>query len=648
LPGFVRGHGDTPKVDYGEPEEKMRPRQTCKSSKRQNKLRRFQLGGIESLEPRVLFSTYTVTSLADDGTTGTLRWAVQQASADAGPDTIDFASGVTGTITLTQGDLEFTGGNTTVVGPGSDQLTISGGGATSDLRVDPLATVSFSGLSINDGADFLGSGIDNLGSVSLSDCILSNNVSSSGLGGAIFDSGTLSVTDSTFSNNTGSYGGAIYADGDTLTISGSTFSDNSTDTDGGAIDADFASVNIVNSTFAGNSTAGEGGAIFATGGSVTITNSTLSTNSAGTDGGGIHVDPGSGDVTLYNTIVAGNTLSDGVTPSDIDGTLDQSLSAGQTASSNNLVGTGGSGGLINGTAGNLVGVANADLGPLQDNGGPTQTMALLSGSPAANAGNNSLAVDANGVALANDQRDVGYPRVIGGVVDIGAVESPFLPAVPSTQATPTLTVSSVTATEGKRVKLTATLLGTDSAALKHQTITFTLDGQVVGTARTNCQGEATLRVRLDNIAPGSYAGGVVANFSGNTDYSAAQATAALTINEAPIEARCPDISTCGAQTQLLAEFTQDTSGAAASDYTATINWGDGSADTMATITAEPFCGHWFVLSGKHSYAAVTVKTTYDVTVTITPEYGATKTVTGKVTLEPPPKPAPAPKAKGGH
>jgi hypothetical protein len=59
-------------------------------------------------------------------------------------------------------------------------------------------------------------------------------------------------------------------------------------------------------------------------------------------------------------------------------------------SSFNLIGTGGSGGLINGANGNLVGVSNPGLGQLAFNGGPTETCALQSGSPAIAAGDPSL------------------------------------------------------------------------------------------------------------------------------------------------------------------------------------------------------------------------------------------------------------------
>jgi hypothetical protein len=86
----------------------------------------------------------------------------------------------------------------------------------------------------------------------------------------------------------------------------------------------------------------------------------------------------------------------------------------------NLIGDGsGMTGLSNGVSGNLVGSADNPidplLGPLADNGGPTLTHALLPGSPAIDAGNNAYATDW-------DQRGPGYPRIVNGIIDIGAFE----------------------------------------------------------------------------------------------------------------------------------------------------------------------------------------------------------------------------------
>ncbi len=117
------------------------------------------------------------------------------------------------------------------------------------------------------------------------------------------------------------------------------------------------------------------------------------------------------NATIDNTIVALNTAG---SDNDIGNPV-------SSASANNLIGTSGNSGLVNGVNGNQVDVANPGLGPLADNGGPTQTIALLSGSPAIAAGSTALAVDpATGQPLATDQR--GFPRVVGNSIDIGAFE----------------------------------------------------------------------------------------------------------------------------------------------------------------------------------------------------------------------------------
>ena len=102
------------------------------------------------------------------------------------------------------------------------------------------------------------------------------------------------------------------------------------------------------------------------------------------------------------------------------------------SSAYNLIGTGGSGGLIDGNNGNQVGIANPGLGRLADNGGPTPTIALLAGSPAIDTGSNALAVDpTTGLPLATDQRGTGFPRIVGGTVDIGAFERPIVTNPPT-------------------------------------------------------------------------------------------------------------------------------------------------------------------------------------------------------------------------
>ena len=128
-------------------------------------------------------------------------------------------------------------------------------------------------------------------------------------------------------------------------------------------------------------------AFYSAGGSLTAVNATIAQNSASAGGHGGGLDVAGGAVTIYNTIVASN-VKGSVTPDDI-----YPLSAGIVSlnSSFNLIGTGANGVLTNGVNGNSVGVSSAHLGALADNGGPVQTIALLTGSPAIDGGSNYIA-----------------------------------------------------------------------------------------------------------------------------------------------------------------------------------------------------------------------------------------------------------------
>jgi hypothetical protein len=227
--------------------------------------------------------------------------------------------------------------------------------------------------------------------------------------------GTLTVSNSTLSGNSAAYGGGIFNDYGTLTVSNSTLSGNSANGYyGGGIYNYLGPLTVSNSTLSGNS-AGDGGGI-STGDRyfslVTLTNVTLTANRANYLGGGLYA--GGGSPVLHNTLIAGNFQgATGTTRSDVYGRLDP-------GGDYNLIGDGSlMTGLSNGVNGNLVGSADNPidplLGPLDDNGGPTLTHALLPGSPAIDAGNNAYATDW-------DQRGPGYPRIVNGIIDIGAFE----------------------------------------------------------------------------------------------------------------------------------------------------------------------------------------------------------------------------------
>ncbi len=371
-----------------------------------------------------------------------LRQAVNLANVLTGGTAITFNSTVFAsrqTITLTQGQLELsnTGVTETITGPAAG-VTISGGGTSGVFRLDNSVTATLSGLTITGGSlssgspETFGAGLYNRGILTLTDCTISGN-SSTGQGGGLANVGAATLTDCTISGNSSIEGrGGGVANFQTLTLTDCTISGNSTGASGGGIYNDGGTATLNNCTISGNSATNDGGGLIDFDSTATLTNCTISGNSA-TGGGGLYNN--SGPATLNNTIVAGNTSMG--TENDISGTI--------TAGSNNLIGTGGSGGLVDGTNGNQVGVAEPGLDPLglQNNGGPTQTIALVTGSPAINTGNNALAVDpTTGEPLAFDERGSGFPRIIDSTVDIGAFEYSGFSLVVSSQPPTSVTAGS--------------------------------------------------------------------------------------------------------------------------------------------------------------------------------------------------------------
>ena len=291
------------------------------------------------------------------------------------------------------GRLSITG-DMSIVGPGANRLTISGDNASPIFGVASDVTASISGLSMIDGNGTYGGALFNEGTLTVSNSTFANNTTPSGLGGAVYNralvghpiDGLLTLTNDTFSNNSAAEGGAIdnWAGGD-VKINNSTFNGNSSQDAGGAILNEWGTVEVTNSTFTLNTASGAGGAIMSEGNfagtSVTVIDSTISGNSAAT-GGGIE---NQSSLTLANSIVAGNTATSSAP--DIDGfiTVDDGY---------NLLGS-----LVSGPAGSDIISDTPLLAALGYNGGPTETMALLPGSPALDAGNNSLAS-----GLTTDQR----------------------------------------------------------------------------------------------------------------------------------------------------------------------------------------------------------------------------------------------------
>jgi hypothetical protein len=340
--------------------------------------------------------------------------------------------------------------------------------------------------SLNSSFGSAGGGLfNNHGTMTLIDSTITANDALFG-GGVLNRStaGTLSMTNCTISGNTAGEGGGLYNFFGTATLTGCTVSDN-TDTGfngGGGLLNRYGSATLTNCTVSGNTTTGGvGGGIFNSGATstLTLTNSTVGGNSApgdvggglcnlgiatlmnctvsgnsATGGGGVFNNLGT--LTLGNTIIAGNT---GGTEPDAQGVF--------ASRGNNLIGKtdGGSGWLKSDRKGTAAAPLDAKLGELQDNGGPTLTMALLPGSPAIGKGRASLVPE----GVTTDQRGAGSPRLVGKL-DIGAYEYPAAVAsgtlkVVGTSGDDTITIAKVTSRRAV-VTLNGTELGTFGGVLR--------------------------------------------------------------------------------------------------------------------------------------------------------------------------------------
>ena len=274
--------------------------------------------------------------------------AVNGCAAGSGDDVIRFD--VTGTITIDE-PLEIMSGSLAIVGPsfgcssvGSCGIVISGGGTTQIIVADTGTTVVLDVLTLTNGFAAVGTGG----------------------GGAVFANGTdLGIFDSLLVNNQaegflGGEGGAIFGEHGTIEITNSTLANNT------AVPGALGSL---------------GGAIFSFV-PLTITNTTISGNSAGLGGG---IDIGL-TASLKGTILSSNTGGNcNNLPIDVGFNISSDASCLFLLGSHSLNST------------------DPMLGPLQNNGGPTETFALLAGSPA---------IDRIPVASCTDQEATPLPLVV--------------------------------------------------------------------------------------------------------------------------------------------------------------------------------------------------------------------------------------------
>ncbi len=384
-----------------------------------------------------------------------------------------------GTVTITNSTFD---SNTAQSG------SKTGGGFGGALDVEPRAT----------------------GSLTVTGSTFSSNTaaaagSSGGFGGAIMfepgEAGTATITNSTFDSNTaqggsekgGGFGGAVMFEpaSGSLTVTGSTFSSNTADAPAAG--------------------AGFGGAIMfgpqEEAGTLTLTNSTLTGNHANAKGfgGAIDLEGASSTATLLSDTIAANTIGSGTSGGGLE-------NGGKTTARNTII-SGNTAGAAANNCGNAPIVAgahdielgttcgfdmNADpkLAPLAENGGPTETMALLAGSPAIDAGDSAF-------CPATDQRGVPRPQPQAGTCDIGAYESAFADLAVSQIASP----SPVTVGATLTYQLIATNNGPDTATGVTFQDTLPAGATLISTSASpgSCAGSAPVSCSLGTLAPGASA-----------------------------------------------------------------------------------------------------------------------------------------------
>ena len=378
-----------------------------------------------------------------------LREAIELANASAATNIIAFDASVfngesADVIRLTEGQLNIT--DSMHINGGTQNVVISGDRNGNDVLI--------AGTFVTDVA------------ASESSTLSDNNGRVLDITAPSGDEVRLTALTITGGNVNGNGGGIISGNAD-LVIADSSISGNRATGRGGGVHKQFSagSLTLSNSTVSGNKTTADwGGGLYSSSTPVTIEHSTIVENSSALNGGGVVT---FGTTTFNHSIVVGNTAS-GAAP-DFAGTGSMQNFSG----SHNLLGTGDA--FAAGSSNNQTGVsfANANIGPLADNGGSTFTHALLSGSPAINAGDPASVAGQNGVP-AFDQRGTGFDRV-RGPVDIGAFEvqnlAPIMPADASVNVAENTTLVGTFAGTDPGDTLTYSLSGNDAARFNINTST---------------------------------------------------------------------------------------------------------------------------------------------------------------------------------
>lgn len=585
-------------------------------------------------------ATFTVTNLNDSGA-GSLRDAITQANGAAGADVITFQPGLTGTITLTSGQL-LVADSVDIQGPGQAALTVSGNDSSRVFYIYNSATVldvSISGITVAHGAANLGAGIlDTDENLTLDHVTLTQN-HATGDGGALHADGfsmKVTIQNSILSGNIADDdGGGIYVEdtGDVLTISDTTITGNQAGRSGGGIyfyDPDH-DILIQRTTISGNTAASLGGGIYLysfDSGGLTIDSSTISGNTA-TKGGGLFLygidtsalliqnstisgnhataTGGGGGVYLYNVSVpatfnfttVANNDNVGITLHNGTVTLDNTIVA-----DNGVTDASGSGtfvvdySLVEGpttttlTAGPGAKFAtDPQLGPLANNGGPTQTQRPAPSSPVVNAADPAATttVDQRGQTRPYAGRsDMGAVELIGGVFQFspatysvseigGSVTLNVTRDVATDDATVDYTTSDGTAAAGSDYTATTGTLTFNSGEFTKTIVVPILDDRAV-------EGPEQFTVSLVNPSPDATLGAPSAAAVTITDYEQGNlqfTTNATSVNEAAGSVTITVTRTGGSDGAVGASYaTQGITATAGSDFTATsgtVNFANGDA-----------------------------------------------------------------------
>jgi hypothetical protein len=547
-------------------------------------------------------ATYTV-GTSSDTTAGaacatfpancSLRQLIEHENAAGTNDTIVVPSGtydVNSALTITS--------SVVIAGAGARSTTVEELAPDRVFAVQPpsassIPTVTISGLSIffgnaNAGNGSFGGNILNQANLTLSEDWIASGTAQSG-GGISNEGGTLTVTHSLVSGNNANSGGAdsggiqnfgpnpVTGSAGTLEIDDSTISNNTSDLGGGIFSWCSGANNSCSSGTETNRT--------------TIVNSTIAFNNGGsrsTNGGGLLV--GEGTLSIENSIVASNTVATGASNCGASGIV----SLGHNIDSGTDCGFR--------SAGDLQGTDPqfTSTSP-QDNGGNTNTLAPAVTGPAVDA------IPASGPGCGgSDQRDLARPQGLG--CDIGAFES-FQPF------------------EGSR--FTTVLASADCGVDTRQPITVDWGDGSTSAGAVASGGGAIV---------GTHTYAEEGTYSGSVSYTTGDCSTRTT----PFVIRVPDAPLTGTpgtftaikgtpSTGVVATFTDADPGGAASDHSATIDWGDGST-TPGSVTA---AAGRFQVSGTHIYTALGA---FSTTVSIADAGGATTVVHGSIMVGAAPSP----------